>query len=116
MAKLDKILEALIKLIPEDVGALKELPGKIFNPLIDLPNTKSKVDDLIEEEITDYYGDIYDEDELQDLINQTSTQDRAEILNTYDSDGSIVKEMIEEAQELYNIDISKMLDDAMKGE
>ena len=53
---------------------------------------------------------------MQDLINQTSTQDRAEILNTYDSDGSIVKEMIEEAQELYNIDINKMLDDAMKGD
>ena len=116
MAKLDKILEALVKLIPEDVGALKKLPGNIFNPLIDLPNTKSKVDDLIEEEIKDYYGDIYDEDELQDLINQTSTQDRAEILNTYDSDGSIVKEMIEEAKELYDIDINKMLDDAMKGE
>ena len=112
MAKLDKILEALVKLIPEDVGALKKLP--IFNPLIDLPNTKRKVDDLIEEEITDYYGDIYDEDELQDLINQTSTQDRAEILNTYDSDGSIVKEMIEEAKELYDIDINTMLDDAMK--
>ena len=52
MAKLDKILEALVKLIPEDVGALKKLP--IFNPLIDLPNTKRKVDDLIEEEIKDY--------------------------------------------------------------
>ena len=114
MAKLDKILEALVKLIPEDVGALKKLPGNIFNHLIDLPNTKSKVDDLIEEEITDYYGDIYDEDELQDLINQTSTQDRAEILNTRDLDGSIVKEMIEEAKELYDIDINTMLDDAMK--
>ena len=34
MARLDKILEALVKLIPEDVGALKKLPGNIFNPLI----------------------------------------------------------------------------------
>ena len=30
MAKLDKILEALVKLIPEDVGALKKLPGDIL--------------------------------------------------------------------------------------